>query len=294
MSSPYDLDEVRAIAEQYSYTEIDWNRTSRVISFRKESVRINVYYTTRTVGTCLNHPARGKTQLFRREVPMDQLEQIFENPRSHTGKGYYYRQNVRQQWKTDDGSFTSDMARRWLYVCSSAGLSQKSADLDILKRLMDKITAILWEPGVLPAISYTRASCGSQSALEDVLLQVAQYDGATGYVDLNSDERELVSEPGCTSCAFYSVFCQDESNRVGIEVVTNLLLQLPRKLRMQVCNWLLGLVRCGHAFVKAKGFAFVEDDVCDQAHKEYSELAYPKKEVHKFCKLHGILYSEEE
>ena len=265
-----------------------------MISFRKESVRINVYYTTRTVGTCLNHPARGKTQLFRREVTMNQLAQIFENPRSHTGKGYYYRQNVRQQWKTDDGSLTSDMARRWLYVCSSAGLSSKQAHLDILKRLMDKISAILWEPGELPALSYTRASCGSQSAIEDVVLQVAQRDGATGYVDLKNDERELVSEPTCSGCAFYSVFRQDESNCVGVELVNNLLLQLPRKLRMRVCDWLIGLLRCGHVFVTAKGFFVDDDDVSTQAHEDYAELAYPKKEVHKFCKYHGILYEEEE
>ncbi len=42
-----------------------------------------------TVGTALNHPKQGKTQLFRRRQSVRQLLKVFENPRFHTGKGYY-------------------------------------------------------------------------------------------------------------------------------------------------------------------------------------------------------------
>jgi hypothetical protein len=55
----------------------------------QSAVRINVYYSTGTVGTCLSHPRQGKTQLFRRNVSKHQPQDIFENPRTHTGKGYY-------------------------------------------------------------------------------------------------------------------------------------------------------------------------------------------------------------
>lgn len=55
--------------------------------------RINVYRkgnrSTFTVGTAINHPTKGKTQLFRKNVNPEQLQKIFENPRVHTGKGYY-------------------------------------------------------------------------------------------------------------------------------------------------------------------------------------------------------------
>jgi len=63
-----------------------------VISFRKgdsSPIRINVYWTTGTVGTCLDHPRQGKTQLFRRNVDLSTLREIFKNPRVHTGAGYY-------------------------------------------------------------------------------------------------------------------------------------------------------------------------------------------------------------
>jgi chorismate mutase len=71
--------------------EVYWNQTSKVISFVNDAweCRINVYYTTGTVGTCLDHPTGGKTQLFRRDVDYELLKEIFENPRAHTGTGYY-------------------------------------------------------------------------------------------------------------------------------------------------------------------------------------------------------------
>jgi hypothetical protein len=53
--------------------------------------RINVWSSLKrgtTVGTYLNHPKQGKTQLFRRWVSEKELVKIFENPRIHSGKGY--------------------------------------------------------------------------------------------------------------------------------------------------------------------------------------------------------------
>ena len=51
-------------------------------------VQINVYYTTRTIGTSFKHPSKGQTQLFRRNVNSKMFEAILVNPRVHTGKGY--------------------------------------------------------------------------------------------------------------------------------------------------------------------------------------------------------------
>jgi len=96
----FELEDVRRVARNHGYREIERDEVSRVIGFRGGnggSNRINVYYTTGTVGTCLNHPTRGKTQLFRRNVAgVDELERIFENPRNHTGRGYY-RKSASQQ-----------------------------------------------------------------------------------------------------------------------------------------------------------------------------------------------------
>ena len=70
----WSIDNIRVIAGENGWTEIDFNEPSRVISFSRNdpfcgcSMRINVYYTTRTVGSALHHPSKGKTQLFRRNI----------------------------------------------------------------------------------------------------------------------------------------------------------------------------------------------------------------------------------
>ena len=60
----YSLADVRLTAMQSGLSEIYFNAQSRVISFSPnrsgelvEYPRINVYYSTRTVGTCIDHPA---------------------------------------------------------------------------------------------------------------------------------------------------------------------------------------------------------------------------------------------
>ena len=77
--------------------QISRNDRSRVISFRHlgTNTRINVYYSTGTVGTAMNHHTKGTTQLFRKNVDHVELYRILLNPRVHTGKGYY----TREQWR---------------------------------------------------------------------------------------------------------------------------------------------------------------------------------------------------
>lgn len=70
------------------WTEVYHNEKSRIVSFVRDDARINVYYTTETVATVLDHPSRGRSQLFRAEVDLSMLEQLFDNPRMHTGVGY--------------------------------------------------------------------------------------------------------------------------------------------------------------------------------------------------------------
>jgi hypothetical protein len=94
--APLDLAAVRGCAARVRLQEFSINETSKVISFlnKNQGVRINVYYSTGTIGTCLNHHIRGKTQLFRRNQTLNDLEQIFSNPRIHTGVGYYHKEGL--------------------------------------------------------------------------------------------------------------------------------------------------------------------------------------------------------
>jgi hypothetical protein len=90
------IKDVRRLAVEEGLIEAYFNEKSKVISFARASetedrVRFNVYYTTGTVGTCINHPRQERTQLFRRNVNLQELREIFRNPRIHTGKGYQIR-----------------------------------------------------------------------------------------------------------------------------------------------------------------------------------------------------------
>ncbi len=86
----WDLGFLRGIAFANSLTEISCNAESRVISFQSEDgTRINVYYTTRTIGTALDYySAQGKVQIFRRNCSDEELLSIIRDPGIRIGKEY--------------------------------------------------------------------------------------------------------------------------------------------------------------------------------------------------------------
>ena len=87
------VQQIQDLAKKYEWREIDHQVNTYMLSFGKVNDRINVYYSRMTVGTCLDHPQKGKTQLYRKRVDQELLEKIFKNPRIHTNKGYRRRQN---------------------------------------------------------------------------------------------------------------------------------------------------------------------------------------------------------
>ena len=85
------LNDINKLAAKYAWRFVKWQEDIKMLSFKKDDERINVYTTTMTVATCVHHPKKGKTQLFRRGVSLVELDKIFSNPRTHTEKGYYQR-----------------------------------------------------------------------------------------------------------------------------------------------------------------------------------------------------------
>lgn len=81
-------EEIELLAKLYKWLFLTWQDDIKMLSFKKDNMRINIYTTTMTVGTCLTHPRKGKTQMFRKQVDYDLMENIFRNPRIHSGKGY--------------------------------------------------------------------------------------------------------------------------------------------------------------------------------------------------------------
>eukprot|EP01084_Bolivina_argentea_P148515 259622_1 len=86
--SKINKDKLDDIASQNGWNSVS-TKNSKMVSYKKNDNRINVYHTTGTVTTCIDHPSKGKTQLHRRQISDDQLNKIFNNPRKHTNKGYY-------------------------------------------------------------------------------------------------------------------------------------------------------------------------------------------------------------
>lgn len=87
-------------AVREGWTVIDIQKNIKLVRFMKtvsgDVVKLNMYYGGKgggrahyTVATALTHPTKGKTQLFRKGVTLDDLHRILRNPRAHTDKGYY-------------------------------------------------------------------------------------------------------------------------------------------------------------------------------------------------------------
>ena len=88
--------EIIALAEAMGYQQR--RETVSATLFFKEAapafdmppVLINIYYTTRSIMTYLNHPNSGTNELWRSNAyeNLDELRTFFDNPRIHSGKGY--------------------------------------------------------------------------------------------------------------------------------------------------------------------------------------------------------------
>mmetsp|Transcript_26130 Transcript_26130/g.38676 ORF Transcript_26130/g.38676 Transcript_26130/m.38676 type:complete len:482 (+) Transcript_26130:88-1533(+) len=53
-------------------------------------ILLNIYYTTRSIMSYMNHPSSGTNEMWRSNAykDLDELKDYFQNPRRHSGKGY--------------------------------------------------------------------------------------------------------------------------------------------------------------------------------------------------------------
>lgn len=79
-----------AIERDWSFKEYDLN-TGMISFVRLGGERVNIYLTTLTVVTAINHPTKGKNQLYRKNLSYKQVLKVLSNPRQHTGEGYRTR-----------------------------------------------------------------------------------------------------------------------------------------------------------------------------------------------------------
>ena len=96
------IKEIKRLAKNREWKFICEQPKTSMISFEKEfeysskPVRMNVYYKkdssqrnlNLTIATAMDHPKKGKTQLYRKNINNSQFIKLLKNPRQHTGRGY--------------------------------------------------------------------------------------------------------------------------------------------------------------------------------------------------------------
>lgn len=89
-------EEIIELAKSLGYEERR-EETSATLFFKEISPKhdmppclLNIYYTTRSIMSFMNHPTAGTNELWRSNAykDIDELKTYFENPRKHSGKGY--------------------------------------------------------------------------------------------------------------------------------------------------------------------------------------------------------------
>lgn len=88
------------IATRHGWQILDIQENIKMVRYMRarqgDVQKVNIYHGGKggrrdlfTVATAINHPVKGKTQLFRKYVSEQELDAVLKNPRAHTDKGYY-------------------------------------------------------------------------------------------------------------------------------------------------------------------------------------------------------------
>jgi hypothetical protein len=322
------LEDVRSLAAFDNYKEIQHNSTSRVIIFRNPSgsTQVNVYYTTGTVGTCLNHPKQGKTQLFRRGVVnLDMLAEIFQNPRIHTGVGYKLRKNMNMWRPTADTENSSsneliyqdqepkaecDLVRRWRYVCAALNLGKSLSSQRVDNAGGDNINdddnddearillfCKLWNalefPASVDSSQVKNRRTGATCTLLSLLLATAKRYHRVGYVYDRRDgmePREISIDQAIKCiCEEGDQFTSEYSSELS-QVKTLLGEFSSSEVREELLIWFFGKMSPGDHFIRIP--------VEEEDHDNYaatglpiSEFLHNRKEINEtHCEYSELYY----
>lgn len=70
----------------------EWNYVFKRITKRNGEETFNLYWNSKnfkfSVSTAMNHPKRGKNQLYRKYLDVDDVKNLLSNPRYHSQVGY--------------------------------------------------------------------------------------------------------------------------------------------------------------------------------------------------------------
>ena len=83
---------------QYHWDVTGFHVSNYIVNLKRDGVKMNVYLSTGTVQTSMDHPTKGKTQLNRKRCSDRTIHCIFQNPRVHTKKGYHKKWHELKYW----------------------------------------------------------------------------------------------------------------------------------------------------------------------------------------------------
>ena len=117
--SKLTLESVRALASKHEATEIIHDEQFHLIAFstkadptKGDSLRVNIWYNTGTVGRVLDHPRLFHTQIFKSNCHENDLNAIFSHPRRYPQLGYRFKktEQKRPQIAPEDRVMTESAA----------------------------------------------------------------------------------------------------------------------------------------------------------------------------------------
>lgn len=256
-----------------------------VVAFAKTiNTRVNVYHTTGTVGTCVDHPTQGKTSLFRRDQTVEDLRRIFANPRVHTGVGYHrreerlHRASPRHAAATGRGRVPpDDDVRRWTAVLTQLGFDE---------------TEVV---SVMQRVCFTMLGLGGCS-LRRVLAKWVENYYPRGSAICSIDAAGVDSSWSATTAPTPSCAdCRRGTHLIGGLNPLMALLDDHDVVRREFILWFVGgwaAAPLHAAVVDEDGDEFKHDDMFKDAHVAYGERAYgassdPDGEQRGPCRLRG-------
>eukprot|EP00934_Nitzschia_sp_Nitz4_P008176 Nitzschia sp. Nitz4//scaffold87_size112219//102290//103348//NITZ4_004091-RA/size112219-processed-gene-0.117-mRNA-1//1//CDS//3329559420//8166//frame0 len=247
-----------------------------MLSFQKDSNRLQIYCSTNSLVFCLNHPKFGKTQILHRHASWEDLPCILQNPRqrvrikksvaSSLSSEFYYcgsRKTKNQQWRqqisasrskpTKRGSSTpvspkyemeSDSARRWRTVAACTGLESRGEVILELGLFFQGCDQMLWDPDQLP--QPTKVNESKRCALLSMLFEEAKLMYSDVQLLQRSEESQQTEEKGpeplpCTMEEYLNS-CQDglpleSAQTTAMHHLQVKLRRFPTLVRTEVIAW---------------------------------------------------------
>jgi len=109
------VEDLKFLAEVYGWHFERHEVNSTELYFKKDGCGMTIWYAKMTVRTALTHPKQGTTQMYRKRVDMGLMEELFDNPRTHTNKGYLKKEKAnRAAWRKTNNTDLNNLRQRYI------------------------------------------------------------------------------------------------------------------------------------------------------------------------------------